>query len=785
MSKESFWDREAGNIIIERTGSFPQGARPGAVDSTIRTTILILLACTSLLFVAGPSSATAQPPTPRGPIEILRSGTFENFTSANGVRSGTGLPGDPYIISDWLIVTNSSFGIHLKNTNKFFIIRNVIIERTNSTGESEGIWLDNASNGRIENSDMSGFFYGIWLSLGSPNIITSNSLHNNTNGLYVTGSNEGISNNHIYHNTRYGAWITNSYNNVFTGNNVSANGNGRGGACAPSCDGEGFVVSGSNNNLFYNNTLVANDWYGFRTIFSQSNTYKNNYVAQNQFGIIFTDSIGHQIFQNNITNNDFGVGLEGGNQNSNVTANRIISSNPNSYGIYVTRLSDPMSTTGNIIYNNYLQTSSNAYDDWNYTSGELPDSWNVTRRIGTNILGGPFIGGNFYSNYAGSDPDQDGIGNAPYSIIGLNNGHNILDQLPLFPTQPTVIHDVAVTSVTASPNNAPSGTSISITVAVSNLGTTSESFSVNVTYSLQASSLSTLITTRAITSLSANSVTSFTTTWTTTGLGAGTYIVGAVASTVTGETYTINNACCTPATVGQTIILTVTGNQSPTAQFIPSTTSSVTGQIVSFDASTSMDPDGTISSYSWNFGDGATGSGATATHSYNTAGTYTVTLTVIDNLGAISTPATALITVSQASNLPGSPASFTLSAANGKATLTWTAPSNSGGSAIIKYRIYRGTSNSSLTWIANTTSTTYEDATVSEGQSYFYQVTAVNAAGVESPRTISQDVLVPAGGSGQSPDFILIIIIAGVVVAVAISAVGLLLRRRPKAGQAM
>ncbi len=65
--------------------------------------------------------------------------------------------------------------------------------------------------------------------------------------------------------------------------------------------------------------------------------------------------------------------------------------------------------------------------------------------------------------------------------------------------------------------------------------------------------------------------------------------------------------------------------------------SGTAGQPVTFDGTGSSDPDGTIASYSWDFGDGATGSGATPTHTYAAGGTYTVTLTVTDNDGASST----------------------------------------------------------------------------------------------------------------------------------------------------
>ncbi|MCK4347292.1 MAG: PKD domain-containing protein, partial [Thermoplasmatales archaeon] len=55
---------------------------------------------------------------------------------------------------------------------------------------------------------------------------------------------------------------------------------------------------------------------------------------------------------------------------------------------------------------------------------------------------------------------------------------------------------------------------------------------------------------------------------------------------------------------------------------------------VTFDASASSDPDGSIVSYEWDFGDGSTGSGETVTHKYSEQGDYAVILAVTDNDGA-------------------------------------------------------------------------------------------------------------------------------------------------------
>src|SRR6266540_4360956 len=95
-------------------------------------------------------------------------------------------------------------------------------------------------------------------------------------------------------------------------------------------------------------------------------------------------------------------------------------------------------------------------------------------------------------------------------------------------------------------------------------------------------------------------------------------------------------------------------NVAPTARFTFSPTAPNVGTTITFDGTSSSDTDGTVTAYAWNYGDGSTGIGGTASHAYTQAGSYTVTLVVTDNGGSTGT-ATATVVVAAAPPPPPPP----------------------------------------------------------------------------------------------------------------------------------
>ena len=122
--------------------------------------------------------------------------------------------------------------------------------------------------------------------------------------------------------------------------------------------------------------------------------------------------------------------------------------------------------------------------------------------------------------------------------------------------------------------------------------------------------------------------------WNTTNVDNGTYSLTATAYDNAGNTVTTS---ATSVTVKNVVVLKAVISSSTTAMATVEKT---------FDGSSSK---GDIASYSWDFGDGTTGTGLKATHTYESVGSYTVTLTVTGTDGSNATQ-TQKITVTKKSD---------------------------------------------------------------------------------------------------------------------------------------
>lgn len=148
-----------------------------------------------------------------------------------------------------------------------------------------------------------------------------------------------------------------------------------------------------------------------------------------------------------------------------------------------------------------------------------------------------------------------------------------------------------------------------------------------------------------------------------------------------------------------------------------------TNQAVTFDGTASTDAGGTITSYRWTFGDGATATGATASHAYASGGTFSVKLVVTDERGATGS----VTTTATISAPPSAPTNLTAEGRTREIRLQWQDRS----SVETSYRIERSTSSSSgFVEIANVSANvvSFTDKNREKDKTYYYRVRAANGS---------------------------------------------------------
>jgi len=132
--------------------------------------------------------------------------------------------------------------------------------------------------------------------------------------------------------------------------------------------------------------------------------------------------------------------------------------------------------------------------------------------------------------------------------------------------------------------------------------------------------------------------------------------------------------------------------------------------------------------------------------------TYYYQVSAVSNVGEGPRSNEASATPTAPAGPPGAPQGLVATAGDATVTLTWSAPSSNGGSPITNYRIYRGTSSNGETLKATIGNVlTYTDTSVTNGVTYYYQVSAVNGAG-EGPRS-NEASATPSPPPPPPPDF--------------------------------
>ena len=533
--------------------------------------------------------------------------------------------------------TNNSFEIYISSGNE--ISGNTISDSSIDT-LTHGIHLNAAHNNVLRNNAVSNNDYGIAIIYSNNTSVVNNTAFTNNRGIYLayTSSGNTVSGNDVYSNVNGGIVLQNCSNNNIVSNTArlnngdasygivlggasdnnvsynnasgnrraiyvtsSASGNKISGNTVNSNTGHGILLenAGSNNNLS-RNTISSNGGDGIYLVNSNNTYVLNNLVPSNLRGIEVSASY-ENVISNNTASNNVASGIRVSLSNNNTISGNTAYND--TYGIefnssrYNTVSSNNMTrsrTAGmflcaqsryNLIYNNYFNNTQNT--DNNNTAC----TWNITKTAGRNIAGGSYLGGNFWGTpvlkdgfsqrYADNDTDGDGIIDMTYS------NDDAIDYLPL--------KEVYLVLPSADFNTNVTSGLVPLTVQFTDLSQNATGW--NWDFGDGASSPD------------RNTTHTYST--------AGNYTVTLTASNDNG-------------TATKTAVITATGPSIiyPVADFSTSATSGYVPLSVTF-----TDRSQNVESWSWDFGDGATSTEQNPTHTYSSAGTYTVKLTAINGNG--------------------------------------------------------------------------------------------------------------------------------------------------------
>jgi parallel beta-helix repeat protein len=307
--------------------------------------------------------------TPHAPIEIAND---TDFTAPNGVSSGDGSEGNPFIIEGWNITTSDSDGIFIYNTTAHFVIRNCWINTV--SGEPYGIHLRNINGtATLDTNFCQNNSWGIYLEYSDFNSLTNNTCNSNimagifleysafnslTNNTCALNDNEG-GGGIVLAYSDFNSFTNNTCLNNFVGifflEGISYNNSLTGNTCLNNMGG--IVIQEAHYTSVTNNTCIFNEWDNIYVGISNYTSLINNYCSNSINGINLDYSYYCSLTNNNCSNNWYGIFL--GESDSNLLRWNYLGYN--GYGVFVTSGSD-----NNLIHHNsfiYNTNSSQAIDD--------------------------------------------------------------------------------------------------------------------------------------------------------------------------------------------------------------------------------------------------------------------------------------------------------------------------------------------------------------------------------------------------------------------------------------
>ena len=359
-------------------------------------------------------------------------GIGKPVVDAGGSGSAITLAADGIILEGFTATgagSNTGAGINVISNNN-------TVRANNATSNGLGIFLNSSNFNNITNNNISNSTsVGIKVyDTSKNNTISGNKVTNSNSGMFFVYAFNTTASNNIMENNSFNFGVGGNLTSHFDGNNIETTNLANGRPIYYVKYGRNTIYDGSIkastfycilcNNVTVKDLEMSNMDRGVYFWETSNSRIQNITVKQSGWGIFMRYSSNNSIKDSKFSTNNLqdysetGVSLYS--SDNNTFENNTFSSNK--YGIELS------SSSKNTIYNNYFNNTNNFI-----FRGITYNTWSITKKPGTNIIGGPYLGGNFWANPSGtgisqtcSDSNIDGLCDLKYSLNTTN-----VDYLPL------------------------------------------------------------------------------------------------------------------------------------------------------------------------------------------------------------------------------------------------------------------------------------------------------------------------------------------------------------------